>query len=271
MAADDGTGAGSRALERGLRILGLFSESERALTVKTIASRLGIPVATTYRLIRTLVDLGYLEDSQGGRGEFTLGIEIVRLSAVATAGNDLQSVSMPVMRSLATRTGETTVLLVPGEWTAVCVGLVEGTSPIRPRSARVGENVPYNGGATPIALLAFLDNAFRQRVIGAGFHTYTSHTPVSAAEIERVCADVRARGYAHSESEYIEGTSATAAPIFDGLGSVIASIGVTGITERVHDMEALVLQAAADITVRLGGRPAAISMAPPPQSPALPQ
>jgi DNA-binding IclR family transcriptional regulator len=254
---DGGTLSGSRALERGLRILGLFSESERALTVKVISDRLRVPMATTYRLVRTLIELGYLEDARGGRGELTLGLEAVRLGAVATAGSDLQSVSMPIMRELGTLTGETVVLLVPGDLAAICVGLVEGTSPIRPRSARVGENVPYNGGATPIALFAFLDNAFRQRVIAAGFESYTPHTPVDATEVEQLCARVRARGYAHSESEYIEGTSATAAPIFDNLGRVIASVGVTGITERVHGMENLVVQAAADITVRLGGRPAA--------------
>jgi len=243
---------GSRALERGLRILGLFSSSERTLSVRTISQRLEIPVATTYRLIRTLLELGFLEEVPG-RSELRLGLEIVRLASVTTV--DLQSASAAVMTRLGKETGETIVLLAPGEWNATCIRVIEGTSPIRPRSARVGENVPYNGGATPIALLSFLEVETRRRIIEAGFSRYTDHTLVEPAEIERICAEVRSRGYAYSESEYIEGTAAVAAPIFDNHGRVVASIGVTGITARVVDMEDLVVEGAAQVTLRLGGRP----------------
>ena len=251
---------GSRALERGLRILGLFSDHERSFPVRTISQRLGIPVATTYRLIKTLVELGYLEESPG-RSEVQLGLEIVRLASAANV--DLQAASSGAMTELGDRTGETVVLLAPGEWTAICIRVIEGTSPIRPRSARVGENVPYNGGATPFALLAFREDGARRRIIAGGFARYTAFTPVDPAEIEQICATVRYRGYALSENEYIEGTAAAAAPIFDSHGGVVASIGITGITERIINMERLVCEAAAQITLRLGGRPVTPVFPPP--------
>jgi IclR family KDG regulon transcriptional repressor len=246
---------GSRALERGLRILGLFSDQERSLSVREISSRLRVPLATTYRLVRTLVDLGYLTDRREHGGEIELGLEIMRLASVA-AGSDVLTASSPLLRELAQETGETAVLLVPGEWTATCIGMAEGTSPIRPRSARVGESVPYNAGAIPFTLLAYADFDVRQRIIAAGLHRYTSKTPVQAAEVERICAAVRADGFGFSDGEYIDGTAAAAAPIFDEHAQVIASVGVTGISANVVGAEGAVIRAAAEITLRLGGRPA---------------
>lgn len=247
--------AGSRALQRGLEILRLYSEQERSFAVRNISEKLSIPMATTYRLVRTLTEYGYLKENESGHGEYILGIEAVRLSAVAMSGNDLQTVSAPVMRELSEKTGETALLFVPGEWTATCIGMVEGTSPIRPRSARLGENVPYNGGATSIVLLAYADIEFRERIIERGFQSYTPLTPVTPEAVESACSRVRAQGYAHSEGEYIEGTGATAAPIVTRLGRVVASVGVTGLTARVRNIERLVINAAGDITTRMGGRP----------------
>jgi DNA-binding IclR family transcriptional regulator len=247
---------GSRALERGLSILGLFSSHENSLTVKEISKRIRVPIATTYRLVRSLVDLGYLDDRRGSGGEIQLGLEIVRLAAVANAGNDILSVGQQELRRLVQATGETAVLLVPGEWSATCVGMMEGTSSIRPRSARVGESVPYNAGAIPLTVLAYADTEFRSRIIGAGLHGFTAVTPTEPAAVEKECARVRGQGYAWSEGEYVDGTAASGAPIFDSQGKIAGAIGVTGITDNVVGTEHEVQAAAATITLRLGGRPA---------------
>lgn len=94
---DAGNG-GSRALERGLRILGLFSSHENSFTVKQISKRIGVPIASTYRLVRSLVVLGYLDDRRGTGGEIQLGLEVVRLAAVANAGNNIISIGQQELR-----------------------------------------------------------------------------------------------------------------------------------------------------------------------------
>jgi DNA-binding IclR family transcriptional regulator len=124
----------------------------------------------------------------------------------------------------------------------------------------VGEDLPYNGGATPMAIFAYLDASHRRRVIDAGLRRYASRTPVDHDVIEAMCDEIRESGYAFSTSGYIEGTSAFAAPIFDADGRVQAAIGVTGVSESLRGFDSLVIDAARHITFQLGG------VAPRPQS-----
>ncbi len=248
-------GLGSRALERGLLVLGLFSPQEKSFSVREISKRTGFPIATTYRLVRSLLQLGYLDDKRGTGDDIQLGLEIVRLAAVANASNTIISVGQEELRRLATSTGETTVLLVPGEWTALCVGVIVGESPIRPRSALAGEGVPYNGGATPMTLLAFASVDFRSRILASGLDQYTSQTLTDPSALEMECARIRQQGFAWSDSAFIEGTGAYAAPIFDIQGRIAGSIGVTGLTENVRHAGDAVIESAARATLRLGGTP----------------
>jgi len=250
----DSSGSGSRTLDRGLSILKLYSAGDTELSVREISERLAIPQASSYRLVRTLCDHGYLRPSRRKSATFELGLEILRLATMARESSDLQSISAPIMQELTRSTHETTVLLVPAEANAVCVRVIEGTSAIRPRSARVGEHLPYNGGATPMAILAHLEPSHRARIMNAEFDAFASQTLVVPEELESACEEIRRAGFAYSTSEYIEGTSAYAAPIFDSDSRILAAIGITGMSERVQGFEHLVKDASARVTTMLGGR-----------------
>jgi DNA-binding IclR family transcriptional regulator len=168
-------------------------------------------------------------------------------------GLDLREVAGPVMRRLVDVTGETAVLLVPHRTDAVCILQVEGSSPIRPRSVRIGDRVPYNAGAAPLAILAFLPPEERQLIIDNGFPALTSLTIVDPLTLRDRCADVVRSGVAYSRGEAILGTAAVAAPIFDAVDDrIAASIALTGIEAKIVDMEAAVMQAASEISRQLG-------------------
>ena len=49
------------------------------------------------------------------------------------------------------------------------------------------------------------------------------------------CAEIRIRGFAGDDSEYLEGVRCVAAPLRDGEGAVIASIGISAPAARVPD------------------------------------
>ena len=51
----------SKSLEKGLKILSLFSRDTPVLTQSGIARALGLNMTSTYRYINTLVEMGYLE------------------------------------------------------------------------------------------------------------------------------------------------------------------------------------------------------------------
>ena len=104
-----------------------------------------------------------------------------------------------------------------------------------------------------MAILANLEPTHRVRIIESELEGFASRTLVTPGELESACAHIRDSGYAFSVSEYIEGTSAYAAPVFDADGRILAAIGITGMSERVQGFQDLVVDASARVTTMLGG------------------
>ncbi len=70
----------STSLEKGLKILSLFSTESPSLTQSEISRTSGINMTSTYRFVNTLVILGYLEKDDRTK-ELRLGIRSLALSA----------------------------------------------------------------------------------------------------------------------------------------------------------------------------------------------
>jgi len=78
------------ALQRGLRVLQLFSESERGLTAKQVAVFSRLPVSTVHRFLANLKGTGFLNCS--GDGVYHLGICLLYTSP---SPRDLSTSRMP--------------------------------------------------------------------------------------------------------------------------------------------------------------------------------
>lgn len=245
----------SRSLERGLRILLSFSGERRAWTIPELSDTFDIPLASAYRIVRSLEAAGFIERQGEGRG-YGPGLQFIRLAALVLSDLDIREVAKPIMRKLAAQLGETAVLLVPGPGVAVCIDNVEGLSAIRPRSLSIGEHVPYNGGAGPMAIFAFLPAEEQDRIINKGLTHITDSTVVDPAIFRKRCADIVRTRVCRSCNEAIPGTEAVASPIFSGDGSPVAgSIALTGMEGRLEGAEERILEAAAEIGRRLGSYP----------------
>jgi DNA-binding IclR family transcriptional regulator len=239
-------------LDRGLRILEMFSAADTALTVAEIAKRGDIPTASAYRIVHTLERRGYLRRDQP-QGPLKLGLPLLRLSWLVQQSLDVRSAAQPVMHRLASEVGETAILLIPQEYDAVCIDCVEGSSPIRPRSMTVGERRPFNAGAAAMALFAHLSEDHRERVLSRPFEGGTRRTETDPDKLRQDIARIRARGYASSVSWLIEGTAAVAAPIFGPHGdAAIAALALTGIEQRMVGLETVVMAAAEEISKAMG-------------------
>lgn len=234
-----------------MEVLFLFSEQQRTLTVSEIARALDIPLPSAYRIVNTLLDGGFLERPTP-RGPVRLGLRLIRLGWLAQSGIELREVARPVLNRLAVEVGETAILMVPSDSGAVCIDHVEGTYPIRPASFTVGQVQPYNAGAVPLVILAYLPEERRQQVLASPLPVFTNFTLVTAAAVNDRCTDIRQAGIAYSEDEVIVGTSAVAAPVF-GVTGIVGGVGLTGIADRVVGLEETIREAAKEISTGLGG------------------
>ncbi len=63
---------------------------------------------------------------------------------------------------------------------------------------------------------------------------YTEKTIVEMDKLEKSLEDIRKRGYAVAHEEFEEGYSTIAAPVHNHLGTVVATIAISGPTFRLE-------------------------------------
>ena len=93
------------ALAKGLRLLSFYSAETPVLRVKDLVELSGIPMPTTFRLVATLEEEGYLERTIDG--QVRPGTSVLALGFAAVQGMDLVQTSDPTMRDLHAKTSET--------------------------------------------------------------------------------------------------------------------------------------------------------------------
>ncbi len=97
-----------------------------------------------------------------------------------------------------------------------------------------GERRPLHRVATGKALLAFLDEEDRGRLLAdLDWTRATPRSIVSPDAMRRELDLVRERGWALDDREALEDTSCIAAPVFDGRNRVVAAVATVGQVDQI--------------------------------------
>src|SRR3954467_3604708 len=150
------------ALQRGLRLLQIFSQSPRGLTAKQVAGLSRLPVSTVHRFLANLETSGFLNCS--GDGTYHLGIACVAIGQSALAQLDIRRLSLPYLRELNQQTRETIHLTVRHGLSAVYVEKLDSPEPLRIHS-RIGAAVPLHCTAVGKVMLAYMPSEEQERIL----------------------------------------------------------------------------------------------------------
>ncbi len=172
-----------RSVSRALRVLEAVGGSPRGLTVKQIARRCELTVATTYHLVRTLAYEGYVTRREDGT--YVVGMEISdRFRELVVAFRGPISVG-DALRKAALDTGYSHYLARFISGRVVLTAVAEG-----PRSPYLEDLIPgFDDGAHATALgkslLATLTVEQRARYLrDYGMRTYTPNTIITPEALE---------------------------------------------------------------------------------------
>jgi IclR family transcriptional regulator, acetate operon repressor len=218
---------GVQSVERTFALLEAIARAGRPLGVSELAAQSGLSPGTIHRLLRTLVDLGYVRQERSRT--YALGAAFIRLGERAAAG--LGSWSLPLLEALVAELGESVNLAALEGDHVVYLAHVPS-----PRSMRmfteVGSRVPVHSTGVGKAMLAGLDRAYAEALVArTGLAPATEHTlttwPALAAELDRVAEC----GFAMDEQEQEAGVRCVAVAV---PGSGLA-VSVSGPTSRVTD------------------------------------
>lgn len=213
-------------LERGIRILQMFSAGRRSISPPEIARELDLPRTTVYRLVQALERLGLLERLEGG-SSFRPGLAILSLGFECLASLDISELGRPVLEILSEQTGLASHLVLRDGVDVVVVQKAQGKSPFA-SALQIGTRLPVH--ATVLGRMSLIDmtaGELETLFHGKDMPAYSEQTPRSAAALGAMLVLDAKRGYAVSDSFFEQGISTIAAPVRDQTGLSVGAVNVT--------------------------------------------
>ena len=153
--------------------------------------------------------------------------------AQAYGGNrDLVTIARPLMQQVVDVTGETVQLARLDGVENVYLAIAESPHPMKLVSA-VGERLYAHATGLGKALLAALtDDEVRALLTGVPLPAFTPYTITDVDTMITALGEIRARGYATDDEEYVIGCRCVAMTTHDDSGRVFAAMSVSIPTPR---------------------------------------
>jgi DNA-binding IclR family transcriptional regulator len=239
---------------RAMRLFDLFDRGRPEMSLAEFARRSGYSKSTTYRLLLTLVEAGWLERSPAGA--FRLTIKAFQVGSVLVDSLELRQEAGPIMARMAAELDEAVYLVVAAGTRAVCLERIDSGEGVRLVDLYVGGSQPLNLGAGPRALLAFDQDRLLPPLLEEGLSSRTEYSLVDPADLLDDLAETRLRGYSISDEDVTAGIGAIGAPILGPDGIAVAALSFGGLRQHVLPPRpahvACLLQACQEISTRLG-------------------
>jgi len=222
-----------QSLDRGLVILEAVAASPAPVPLKQLTDLIGIDRSSVFRLANTLRQRRFLANPKGSK-DYILGPTAWRLSR-RYGRNVLGTFFHHYLQELTATLGETSHFVVREGVEAFFIDHHVAAGQVVSVAGQTGEFAPLHCTAHGKALLADCDLGALRELLGRGpLQAYTRSTVKSVTRLARVCAQVRADGFALDEGEYIQEVRCVAAPIRDAEGEIVASVGVSSPLTRLH-------------------------------------
>ena len=218
------------SVDKALGILECFSDRVTELSLKQLSEKTGLYRSRIMRLCGTLMAHGFLIRQNGSL--YRLGPKLMMLGKIYERSNSLISIARPILRELASITGESAKLFVVQGTKRVCLVREKGTYPLS-YHVEEGESFELYAGAGGKVLLAYTSKKFRDQVLGEKvLQRLTPTTIVERGRLEEEFAAIRERGYATSSGEVFPEVAGMAAPVFDHENNICAALTIAGPTQR---------------------------------------
>lgn len=236
----------AKTLEKGLIILGLFDKDHSRRTLSEISRLAGINKTSTYRLVNTLVLLGYLSKNARSKA-LRLGPKALLFGHTIVQGYELLHMVKPLIdevHRLCNVTIDST--LVDGQ-TLLALYRREASSTLFFRQPLASEDL--HARATGKAVLSRMDQLDLETFLAkAPFKKFTPTTIDQASVLLRQIEEDRVRGYSINNEEYLQGLICIGAPLMNFQTGKVAGAISFDLPTIEHTVESLISTYAGQVT-----------------------
>lgn len=215
-----------QSLAKGFRILESFSRGPEEMTLSEIADASNLDPGTTFRMLNTLVSLGYVARVPDSK-RFALTLKVLDLGFHAIGRKDVRAMVRPTLRSLVDEVSE-----------AASFGVLEGGDVLyieRVRAGftrlgvdiRIGTRIPASVSSIGQAILAFLPEHKLKATLDAQPASENFIVPaITRARLLPKLEAIRRDGYVLEDSVITAGLRILATPVLDPDGFALGAISI---------------------------------------------
>lgn len=226
---------GVQSVDRAITVLEILAR-EGSAGVSEVAAEIGVHKSTAFRLLAALEERDLVEQNTE-RGKYQLAFGILRLASSIPGRLDLVRQAQPLLDELSAEIGETINIAVVREHYAVNVLQTMGTAAVASQNW-VGKLTPLHATASGKILLAHMPEEQLDAILReAGMPELTPHTITKRTTLDKQLAQVLEDGFATAYEELETGLNASAVPIRDHTGAVVAALSASGPAFRLDDTE----------------------------------
>lgn len=215
-------------LGRAFEIMEQMLRSDLPMGISQLSRETGIPKANTFRILKTLEELGAIQAEEDG---YVLGGKMIKLGAGAKRNDNFFSIAIPHIRELATKCGE-----------SVNIGVLfqERVLILHTESAEQHSLIATLPPVTPMYCSSigklFLSRRSESELL-AYFHAInpqarTVNTITTGEQFLLELPAILREGIAYDHEEYDYGLSCMATPILL-YGRLVAGLSLSGPTSRL--------------------------------------
>lgn len=210
------------ALDKGLDILEVLSDTEEGYTLNQLSQALDRSVNEIFRMVVTLQRRGYIQLDRNDRYRLTL--QLFRLAHRQQPIKSLTAAALPMLHELAERSRQSCHLSIFQNGRVVIIAQVE--SPERwTFCLKLGVVMGLTDTSSGHVLLAYQDEVERTRML-SGHIRVEGELPMDPGQLFPLLTEVRKNGYASMPSIQIQGITNIAFPVRGAGGHVVAAINI---------------------------------------------
>jgi IclR family acetate operon transcriptional repressor len=227
-----------------LDIFEYFARIRKPATLAEVADHFGWPRSSTFNLLSTLAEKGYLYEPRPRAGYYP-SPRWLALARTISEVEPLPEWTHVLIAELSAETGETAAIVAPAGAMAVFIDVVESSAAIR-YFAQVGHRVPIHATSSGRALLLQYTpeerNALYRKI---EFKQYGPTTPISIDAVETELRQSVERGYGQSFADFSRDLAGVAMPL--PIGDRRLSVVVAGpefrMSSKMADVAAIMTKA----------------------------
>ncbi len=227
-----------QTLGKALDILNYIKDnhSTEGISLTEISKALGIGKSGVHRLLDTLMAYDFIEKTSDSSTSYRLGWGLYHAGNAVPKQHTLSSSNyMPIMERLCKKFSETVNLGIYSNFETIIMYQMEPNRMLR-TNTQIGEREPlYCTSIGKIFLSQFTYAQLESYIRDINPEKKTKNTIVSFEDLLKDISEIKDRGYAIDNEEYVDGMICMAMPIKDFSGKTVYGISVSGPAARMTE------------------------------------